>query len=320
MLSRVADSIYWMARQVERAESVARFIDVNLQLNIDMPEESPTQWESLIYTTGDHEEFFKRHKTANRETVIEFLTFDRQNTNSILSCVRFARENCRSVREIVSSEMWFQLNTFYLMLMASDARQRAMESPDEFFNAIRTASHLFNGLTYGTMSHGEAWHFARMGAMLERADKATRILDVKYYLLLPESTDVGSTIDDIQWSAVLKSCSGFEMYRKRHHRILPDRVVDFLLLDREFPRAVHHCVQKADESLHAITGTAAGSFRNPVEKQLGQLRAELAYAQVNEVLKDGLHEFLDALQTQLNLIGDGIFETFFSRPPYVGVV
>jgi uncharacterized alpha-E superfamily protein len=319
MLSRVADSIFWMARYIERAENVARFIDVTLHLSLDLPMESAEQWDPLVITSGDQDQFAARYGgTATKENVIQFLTFDTENLNSIHSCVRAARENARSVREIISSEMWEQVNSFYLMVTAPDAGRRARESPHSFFTGIKTASHLLTGLTEATMSHGEGWHFCRMGRLLERADKTSRLLDVKYFILLPRVSDVGTPFDDIQWSAVLRSASAFEMYRKRHGRLTPDRIVDFLLLDREFPRAIHYCLIKAEESLHAITGTPPGTFRNPVERRLGQLRSELGYARVEDILAGGLHEFLDGLQVRLNLIGDAIQDTFFALRPVGG--
>jgi uncharacterized alpha-E superfamily protein len=319
MLSRVAEAIFWMSRYIERAENVARFIDVNLHLILDLPVGSAEQWEPLVITSGDQEQFAARYATgATKENVIQFLAFDTENPNAIISCLRAVRENARSVREIISSEMWEQVNTLYLMVNTPDSARRAGESPHEFFTEIKMASHLFAGLTETTMSHGEPWHFCRLGRLLERADKTTRLLDVKYFFLLPRPTDVGTPFDDIQWSAVLRSASAFEMYRKRHGRIAPDRIVDFLLLDREFPRAVHYCLIKAEESLHAISGTPIGTFRNPAEQRLGQLRSELGYARVDDILTGGLHEFLDALQVKLNLVGDAIFETFFALRPIGG--
>jgi uncharacterized alpha-E superfamily protein len=316
MLSRVADSIFWMSRYIERAENVARFIDVNCHLILDLPVGSAEQWEPLIITSGDQARFTARYGAAStQENVIRFLAFDAENPNSIVSCLRAARENARSVREIISSEMWEQVNTFYLMATAPEAGRRAGKAPHEFFTEIKSASHLFAGLTETTMSHGEAWHFCRLGRLLERADKTTRLLDVKYFMLLPRLTAVGSPFDDIQWSAVLRSASAFEMYRKRYGRIAPDRVVEFLLLDREFPRAVHSCLNSAEESLHAISGTPIGTFRNPAEQRLGQLRSELGYARVDDILACGLHEFLDGLQAKLNAAGDAIFETFFTLRP-----
>jgi len=320
MLSRVADSLHWMSRYIERAENVARFIDVNSHMMLDLPVGVDEQWEPLVITTGDDALFAERYRAATRENVIQFLTFEKENPNSILSCLRAARENARSVREIISSEMWEQVNTFYLMVNAGAVSDRVRQSPYDFFREIKMASHLFEGLTNATMSHGDGWHFCRLGRLLERADKTSRILDVKYFMLLPSATDIGTPFDDIQWAAVLRSTSAFEMYRKRHHDITPDRIVDFLLLDREFPRSIHYCLLKADESLHAISGTPVGTFRNPAEQHLGQLRAELTYTRVQEVIAEGLHEFLDALQSKLNLVGDSIYATFFALRPIGGAV
>jgi uncharacterized alpha-E superfamily protein len=148
--------------------------------------------------------------------------------------------------------------------------------------------------------------------MLERADKTSRILDVKYFLLLPTASDIGTTSDDIQWAAVLRSASAFEMYRKRHGRIAPERVVEFLLFETEFPRAIQYCLVRARASVHAISGTPAGMFRHPVERMFGELCSELAYARVEAIITAGLHEYLDRLQTRMNQIGSEISETFFA--------
>ena len=150
---------------------------------------------------------------------------------------------------------------------------------------------------------------------MERADKSSRILDVKYFILLPKPTDVGTPFDDVQWLALLRSASALEMYRQRHGRISPVNVVNFLILDREFPRAVLHCLTRANESLHAISGTFTGGFSNLAEQRLGQLRAELAYTQAEDVVASGLHEFVDNFQTRLNLVGDAIHGSFFAMRP-----
>jgi uncharacterized alpha-E superfamily protein len=310
MLARVADSIYWMSRYVERAENVARFIDVNLNLMLDLPAGSPQQWQPLVNTTGDAAEFAKRYGTATQRNVIQFLTFDQENVNSIRSCLRAARENARSVREIISSEMWEQVNQFYLMVNSADAQSRT--DPQELFASVRMAGHLFTGVTDATMTHNESWNFCRLGRMLERADKTSRILDVKYFLLLPTAADVGTTSDDIQWAAVLRSASAFEMYMKSHGRIAPDRIVEFLLLEKEFPRAIQYCLVRARESVHAISGTPAGMFRHPVERLLGELCSELAYSRIETIITAGLHEHLDRLQNKMNQVGNGISETFFA--------
>lgn len=314
MLSRVADSIYWMSRYVERAENVARFIDVNLQLMLDDPSGEDQQWAPLVNTTGDHEAFTRRWgKAATQENVIHFLTFDQENPNSILSCVRAARENARTIREIISSEMWLQLNKFYLTVTAAaENKGGALANPHEFFTEVKNANHLFNGIAAATMTHGEPWHFFHMGRMLERADKTSRILDVKYFILLRSAQDVGTPFDDIQWAAVLRSASAFEMYRKRHGRISPRGVVEFLLLDREFPRAIHFSLLAARDSLHKISGTPLGTFRHPPEKLLGQLCSDLAFTSVDEIVNAGLHEYLDDLQTRMNQVAAGIFEAFLA--------
>jgi uncharacterized alpha-E superfamily protein len=312
MLSRVADSIYWMSRYVERAENVARFVDVNLNLMLDSPDRDQ-QWQPLVNITGDHVDFAKRYgPVATAGNVLQFLTFDKENPNSILSCLRSARENARSVREIISSEMWLQLNTFYLMVNTAATSGKGFESPHNFFNEVKLASHLFNGIADATMTHGEGWHFGRLGQMLERADKASRIIDVKYFILLRSVSEVGTIYDDVQWISVLRSASAFEMYRKRHGRILPAAIVEFLLFDKEFPRAVRFCLESARDSLHAISGTPAKSPRKPTEKLLGQICSDLADANVNEVIKSGLHEYIDALQTNVNCVSTGIFERFFA--------
>jgi len=319
MLSRVADSIYWMSRYIERAENVARTVAVNATLMLDAPGADDSQWDALVKTSGDHDEFTARYAAATRFNVIRFLTMDPDNPNSVLSCLGSARENARSIREIISSEMWEQINTFYLMVRSVAASPGNLDRVQEFCEAVKQSSHLFNGITLGTLTRGEAWHFIRLGQMLERADKTSRLLDVKYYILLRSAADVGTPIDEIQWAALLRSASGFEMYRKQHGRIAPANIVQFLLLEPDFPRAVRCCLNLGRESLHAITGTPPGSFRNPPERLLGQLCSDLAYTQVDEVIHRGLHEYVDDLQGRINRVGRGIHDAFFAlRTPNGG--
>jgi uncharacterized alpha-E superfamily protein len=314
MLSRVADAIFWMSRYVERAENLGRFVDVTHNMSLDLPPGSPGQWGALVHASGDHAAFMEKYGEPTRENVVSFLTFDAENPNSILSCVTAARENARSVREVISSEMWEQLNQFYLTVRDA-ASAGPLASPNEFFHFVKEASQLFVGITVTSFSQGEGWHFSRLGRVLERADKTSRILDVKYYTLLPNVSDVGTPIDDLQWSAVLRSVSGFEMYQKRHHGITPKRIVGFLVLDRLFPRAVMHCLDVANRSLHVISGSPENTFWNLADKRIGRLRNELAYLTVDEIISTGLHEFLDALQTKLNGVGDGIYQTFITMDP-----
>lgn len=315
MLSRVADSIFWMSRSIERAQNVARFINVNLKLSIELGAATHNQWSPLVYTTGDQDKFKELYGAYNQRNVIDFLAFDTHNPNSIISCLRSARENARTVREMISSMMWEELNKFFLSVRAAANDQSILDSPYEFFNQIILASHLLEGITDGTMSHGEPWHFAHLGRMLERADKTSRILDVKYFILLPSVGDIGTNIDTIQWGALLESASALEMYRKRHGRISPESVAEFLILDREFPRAMHHCLIEAEKSLNAIFGRRDDRMYNPAEQRLGRLRADVNYAQIREIIDGGLHEFIDDFQTKLNSVGAAIHQTFFAEPP-----
>lgn len=273
MLSRVADAIYWMNRYVERAESVARFVDVNLHLSLDLPRGTSADWAPIIATTGDDELFRSRHGAPARETAMRFLTFDRDYPSSILSCLEAARENARSVREVISSEMWERLNKLYLSVRDTRPAE-VLAAPYDFFTSVKQGVALFIGTTYLTMSHNEAWHFGRLGRLVERADKTSRIVDVKCYGLTHRAAsspgdESDGAVDDIQWAALLKSASALEMYRKRHGRIVPAKVVAFLLFDREFPRAILHCLHAANESLHAIVGPARAAQAAQLSQALG---------------------------------------------------
>ncbi len=312
MLSRVAESIYWMARYVERAENLARFIDVTLNLILDQPQTAHLQWAPLVFTTGDHEYFNEKYHQPTEANVIRFLTFDRDYPSSIISSLSMARENARTVREAISSEAWEQINEFYHFVRNAARTDGRMATPPDFFNAVKQHSQLFNGILDATLSHAAGWHFANLGRLIERADKTSRVLDVKYFTLLPSPQDVGTTLDDLQWSSVLRSVSAFEMYRKRFHGITIHRVVDFLILDRNFPRSVLFCVDWADHSLHQISGSQLGSYCNSAEQKLGRLKADLAFADVNTIINQGFHEFIDGLQHSLNSVGVAVHDTFFA--------
>ncbi len=318
MLSRVANAIYWMSRYIERAENVARFMDVNINLMLDLPLEVASQWEPLVITTGDDEMFGERYGEATKDNVLQFLAFDKENPNSIISTLTHVRENARSIREIISSEMWEQINKFYFMVVDAAEDPGVLDDPQDFFTRVKMESHLFSGITDSTMYRGEDWHFGRLGRMLERADKTSRIIDVKYYILLPSPEDVGTPIDNIQWAALLNSASALDMYRKKYRRIEPDSVAEFLMLNRDFPRAIHYCIIRAEESLHAITDTPPGGFGNEAERALGKLRSDLNYASIEEIILNGLHEYLDDLQTKLNEVGELIADVFFVVRPKDG--
>lgn len=312
MLSRVASSVYWLSRYVERAENVARFIDVNYNLTLGETDTLGNQWAPLVYTTGDQVPFEERYGEYSRENVLKFLLFDEENPNSILSCASLARENARTIREIIPAVVWEQLNQFYFLVRSATGVNATLDQPQEFCERVRLASHMLVGATDATMSHGEAWHFSRVGRLIERADKTSRIVDVQYYILLPDAHDVGSALDVVRWSALLQSASALTMYRRQYGKILPDHVANFLILDAQFPRAMHFCVRKAQQSLRSITGSTAGTFLNLTEQRIGQLCSNMDYTSIENIIQQGLHQYIDGFQKQLNLVGKAIQDDFFT--------
>jgi uncharacterized alpha-E superfamily protein len=315
VLSRVADAIYWASRYVERAENVARFVEVNLNLMLETPIQRRPSWRPLVMTTGDHEHFEQRHRDATPEAVAWFLTFDPAYPNSILSSLSLARDNARTVREIISREMWQELNEFYLMVKHQSREQFRLGEMGDFFRRVKLSGIHYEGVTNATLSRGEAWSFARLGRLLERADKTSRILDVQYYLLSQSPSELGATVDQVGWGALLNSASALQMYRQHHHETSPAKVARFLLLNRQFPRSISYCVSEAQLSLHAITGTPIKGCNHESERLLGRLQANLSYASIEDVMAEGLHEYIDELQTALNEIGAAIQTGFFGVAP-----
>lgn len=309
MLSRVADAVYWMSRYIERAENIARFVDVHEQLMLDMPGGGRDHWAALVATTGDDKLFYERYGKASRDAIIRFMLFDREYSNSMVSVLRMARENARSVRETISSEMWQRINKTYLMVnQAAQAPQSVISDPERFLSALKDDCHQFIGTMLVTMTHNEAWRLMTLGRVLERADKTSRLVDVKYFLILPDETDIGSAIDELQWASLLTSASALEMYRKRFGRIAPRKVADFLLLDTDFPRSVRYCVERAQKYLIDMQGSRAAANRTHAGRRLGRLQADLEYAVIDDIMETGLHEWVDRLQTGLNEVGVGIHD------------
>jgi uncharacterized alpha-E superfamily protein len=316
MLSRVADALFWLSRYTERAENNARMADVNLQLMLDaqlLNSKNQQHWESIIFTLEDNELFKKHYPQITKDSVVEFVTFDRRNPNSIYSCLALARENARTVREQISVEMWEQINRMFLLFRSGDAKQMFEVSTYEFFKWILEGSQLFQGVTDATMSHDEGWEFIQLGKYLERADRTSRILDIKYHILLPTGEQIGGNVDTIQWMAVLKSCSALEPYRKHYRgQVAPWKVVEFLVKNATFPRSVIFCVNSVDESLHKITGVDRGDFNYKVEAERlsGKLLADLSYITIEEVFEFGLHQYLDRMQLRLMEISKAIYTEF----------
>jgi uncharacterized alpha-E superfamily protein len=316
MLSRVADALFWLSRYTERAENNARMADVNLQLMLDaqlVNSQNNQHWESIIFTLEDNELFKKHYPEMTKDSVVEFVTFDRRNPNSIYSCLALARENARTVREQISVEMWEQINRMFLLFRSGDAKRMFQVSTYDFFKWILEGSQLFQGVTDATMSHDEGWEFIEVGKYLERADRTSRILDIKYHILLPTGEQIGGNVDTIQWMAVLKSCSALEPYRKHYRgQVAPWKVVEFLVKNLTFPRSVIFCVNSVDESLHKITGDDRGDFNYRVEAERlsGKLLADLSYITIEEVFQFGLHQYLDRMQLRLIEISKAIYAEF----------
>lgn len=309
MLSRVASSIYWMAKYIERAENLARYVDV--ALNVSLDHTTAQQWEPLVHATGDEEYFLDRYQEYSSENVRQFLTFDPDYSSSMLSCLKSARENARTVREAISSESWETINDFYLFLSRAAKRDIAHANSD-LYAEIKKQSHLFSGIFDSTMSRDKGWYFANIGRFLERADKTSRILDVKYFTLLPHVSDIGTTVDDLLWSAVLRSVSGFEMFRKRYHTLTIERIIDFLVLDNRFPRAIAYCVKTAAGSLSKVGGPENPSNNSAIQLANALLN-KLSAASNRSIIDGGFHEFIDSLQTDLNELGSAISETYFAK-------
>lgn len=313
MLSRVADALYWIGRYVERAEDTARILHANLALHLDLPPGLPPQWLPVLQTSAADAAFHALYDEPTAHNVIEFMSFRAENGSSILSAVTAARDNARAVRDVISSEMWECINATYLEVrrFAADGSWRA--EPHAFFSRAKYGGHLFSGVCSATMTHGEGWHFLRLGQLIERADMTSRILDVKYHFLLPRPEDVGTPFDNLQWMSVLKSVSGHEMYRKRFQSgITPWHAAEFLLLDAAFPRAVHYCLIRAEDALRGVSGAARGAYVNEPGRLLGRLRSEFAYGSIDEVFAAGLHEFLDGLQLKLIAVDDSVRNTYFA--------
>lgn len=312
MLSRVAESIYWMSRYVERAENVARFVDVNYNLTLGKSSSLAEQWLPLIYTTGDQEEFRKRFGIPNRENTLKFLLFDPVNPNSILSCISQARENARTVREVLPSAIWEELNRFRMLVIAASESGEAYQQPYDFCEAVRTASHLVTGISTSSMLHDEAWLFGQLGRYIERADKTSRIVDVQYFLLLPSVEDIGSSIDAVRWSSLLKSADALDMYRRTHGRIVPDNVAQFLILDPIFPRSIRFCVNQVQDCLEIMRADDPGSPILPSEKLANQLSERLNNVSIDEIIDQGMHAFIDQCQGAINTLGKIVYDDFFN--------
>lgn len=308
MLTRVAQSIYLINRYLERADNVARFVDVCLSYTLDSPNRNEQQWQDLVEMTGDRALSEERYERRSPEDAIQFLIFDQDNPNSIISCLQAAREKARTIRQFISEEVWRQVNNFYLIVKEADPKQSLCRLT-QFLTAVQEASYLFAGAVNETMSRDEGWHFGKVGKFLERVEQTSRLLEVKYFAIISAEDDSNAG-KELGWIALLKSASAYQMYRKHHHQITSQGVVEFLILNEEFPHSIRFCLLEAEASLHKITGTSVEA-NNSVERSLGQLRSQLDIT-VEEILQKGLAEFLNDLRQQASEVDRKIDEVFFA--------
>jgi uncharacterized alpha-E superfamily protein len=302
MLSRDADSMYWMSRYVERAEHVARLLLVNSNLLIDVGDLAPAlqqrQWLSVSTIMrlppppdGD---------APLGQRVAEFMTFDQNSPSSLISCIAQARENARAIRESISSEMWENLNALYWNIHGGDARTQFEESPDQFYRSIMTGSMLFQGLTDQTLPHDQRWLFTQIGKYFERIDVTARVLETKFNILKDAEAFLETPLRNIHWMAVLRSCCSIEAYRRSYLGDLdPLRVASYLILHRNFPRSIQYCVSQAFSAMQELRLSVSPLSLDPGERILGRLNAQLEYAEMSEILVDGLPKYLQSVQQRI---------------------
>ncbi|MEO8038620.1 MAG: alpha-E domain-containing protein [Betaproteobacteria bacterium] len=311
MLSRTASNLYWMARYVERMENTARILDVTYRMSL-VPKDArlaDQEWYAPLNITGTLYPFSGRFDEVNSRGVLHFMTLDRDNPSSIVSCARAARENARAVRGHITAEMWEVINGTWLEIQKVTDVELTSNRLMSLFEWVKERSHLFRGVTVGTMLSDQAFHFNRLGTFMERADNTTRILDVKYHVLLPSIDDVGGAVDYYQWAAVLRSVSAFAAYRRVYRDVItPLRVAELLILRDDMPRSLHHCMRETYEMLRLISG----GVRNEAVRLAGEAHAGLHFGRVDAIFAEGLHEYLTDFLRGNAALGDEVTRTFFS--------
>jgi uncharacterized alpha-E superfamily protein len=316
MMARDADSMYWMSRYVERAEHVARLLLVNTNLLVDVGDLAPSllrrQWNSVFAVfrmdvpaelagpeadTGNGSNGTEAGVGAR---VARNMAFGRDNPNSLVSCISRARENARAIRENISAEMWENLNALYWSIKADDAPARFEDSPDDFYRQIMNASMLFQGLTDHTLAHDQRWLFMQLAKHLERVDVTARVIESKFEILRSAEAMLEGALRNIHWMAVLRSCCSLEAYRRQHLGDMdPMTVAGFLILERSFPRSIRFGVERAYDAISCIRREVNPTGIDPAERILGRLNAQLEYAEVGEVVAEGLPAYLQRIQAQV---------------------
>jgi uncharacterized alpha-E superfamily protein len=310
LLARFAENSFWIARYVERAENLARILDVNETFARD--EHGESDWLPILRLHHDEESFNARYRKVNAASVARFYIIDGQNPNSIRYSIRAARENARSIRHLISLELWTQLNVFYNWIAGVKSRNVKLSDLSRLCGKIKEGCQLHYGIATGTLYRDQIWSFYRLGTFIELCDQTTRLVDIKYHALLPRgATDVGSAIDVAQWNALLRSASAYHGYRRVYpQEMTPATVAGFILLDPRFARSIPHCVREIRNSVTGLLGNAELKHVTFAPKVLDEL-GELAGWDVDKVIAFGLHEYLDDVQLKLIDLGEAITDTFF---------
>ena len=337
MLSRTADHLFWMSRYTERAENTARMLNVSYETSL-LPQSSATVqsgWEGLLSISELLTAYNKRHGQVTPHNVMQFMVIDENNPSSIISCLRAARENARAVRGALTTEVWETQNQTWLEVNRMIRSGEFQADPGKFFEWVKFRSHLSRGVTVGTMLMDESLHFMRLGTFLERADNTARLVDVKFHAVqadrygavpmvsslaqqvqlqsqvqsqyIESSTDSSQEFDFYHWSAILRSVSGFEIYRKVYRDVIrPDRVAELLILRPDMPRSLHASLNEVVNNLEAVTD----NLQSETLRHAGKLRADLAYGRIDEILATGLHAYLTQFLERVNVLGGRISREF----------
>ncbi|MFC7410097.1 alpha-E domain-containing protein [Hydrogenophaga atypica] len=315
MLSRTADHLFWMSRYTERAENTARMLDVNYQTSL-LPQSAAVAevgWEGLLTISELMPSYRSRYGQGEVKPrdVLDFMVRDEDNPSSIVSCLRAARENARAVRGALTTELWETQNQTWLELTRMLKGKEFERDPGQFFEWVKFRSHLSRGVAIGTMLQDEAFHFYRMGTFLERADNTARLLDVKFHAVHSDFFGTASELDQeydfYHWSAILRSVSGFEVYRKVYRDVIkPERVAELLILRADMPRSLHASMNELVSNLAVV----ANDHSSETERRAGKLRADLQYGRIDEILATGLHAFLTQFLDRVNELGGRISQDF----------
>ncbi len=310
LLARYADCIFWMARYMERAENLARLLDVNETFARDR--RGTHNWDAVIRLNADVERFAARYGASTPHKVAYFYMLDPAAPGSVYSCVKAARENARTLRPFISTEMWTQINVLFNELRGMEAGPDSLPNVSDFCTRVKQACQTHNGITEGTFFRDQGWYFYQIGKYLERADQSTRLIDVKYHALLPPAQDPGSPLDESQWNALLRSAAGYHAYRRVHPRDLsPAKVAEFLLLNPRFPRSVSYCVGETARMLATLINTFQLPRGVEAAERIDALNDRLQEADIESVIRDGMHDFTDSVQRDLVGVSESLGQAYF---------